>query len=374
MVLQQWMALIRQAHQTQTPVYIRGGNTKPGARLHGPQPSAGVDTRSYTGVVSYEPSELVVTVRAGTPLKALEDLLATQGQSLPFEPPRFSDGGTVGGMVAAGLSGPARASVGAVRDYVLGAQLINGLGEHLTFGGQVMKNVAGYDVSRVLAGSCGSLGLITDVSLKVLPVAVAETTLRFTMAQETALLQLAQWRARPLPLNASCWVQDTTTQPAQAVLYVRLRGAQAAVEAAAQQMLQEAPGLRLDDPGTQADWEACRDHRLPFFEATDPHAALWRVSVPQNTPPLTALGPTLVEWHGGQRWVWAPLEAADQIRASAASAGGHATLFRAPQEGDTSTVPRHTTPSPAVQAIQRRLKTAFDPQGIFNPGIWGHGF
>ena len=373
-VLAEWADRIRQAQHARTALYIRGGGTKPTVSKGIQTSTPTLDTRAYHGVVVYEPSELVVTVRAGTLLSVLESQLAQHGQSLPFEPPRFGSSGTVGGMVAAGLSGPSRASVGAVRDYVLGAQLINGRGEHLTFGGQVMKNVAGYDVSRVLAGSRGSLGVITEVSLKVLPVAVAETTLCFHMAQGRALEQLAQWRSRPLPLNASCWVLDATQAPPQAVLYVRLRGAKAAVEAACVQMLKECPGQRLDGAGTRTDWDACRDQYLPFFTPPTPQSALWRLSVPPTTPPLEGLGPTLVEWHGGQRWVWAPLSSAHGLHATAKAVGGHATLFREPQGGSGATVPHQTAPSDAVLAIQRRLKTAFDPAGILNPGIWGEGF
>jgi glycolate oxidase FAD binding subunit len=196
---------VRAAAAHGTSLRIRGGGTKDfyGERLAGEL----LDTRGLSGVVAYEPSELVVTVRAGTPLAELEALLAQHGQCLPFEPPRFGAGGTVGGMVAAGLSGPARASVGEVRDYVLGLNLVNGRGEHLVFGGQVMKNVAGYDVSRLMAGALGTLGLITEVSLKVLPVAPADATVRFEMPQAEALRRLNAWGGQPLPLNASCWEQ-----------------------------------------------------------------------------------------------------------------------------------------------------------------------
>ena len=227
---------IRQAAAAGTPLRIRGGGSKDfyGQSLQGEL----LDTRGLTGIVNYEPSELVVTVRAGTPLAELEAALAEQGQYLPFEPPHFAQGGalaTVGGTVAAGLNGPARASVGAARDYVLGAQLLNGKAELLTFGGQVMKNVAGYDVSRLLAGSMGTLGLIVEVSLKVLPRAVAEATLVFELDEARALQQLNAWGALPLPVNASCWHEGA--------LMVRLRGAQAAVAAAKKTM----GGQALDD-------------------------------------------------------------------------------------------------------------------------------
>ncbi|MDB5913807.1 MAG: glcE, partial [Ramlibacter sp.] len=216
---------IRAAAALRTPLRIRGGGTKDflGERVEGEL----LDTATLRGIVNYEPSELVVTVRAGTPLAQLEQELVQSGQSLPFEPPHFGGGATVGGMVAAALSGPARASVGSVRDYVLGLDLVNGRGEHLVFGGQVMKNVAGYDLSRLMAGAMGTLGLITEVSLKVLPVAPAEATLRFALSQAEALGKLNAWGGQPLPLNASTWMPDEG-----GTLWLRLRGAVAAVDAA----------------------------------------------------------------------------------------------------------------------------------------------
>ena len=206
-------------------------------------------------------------------------------------------------MVASGLAGPARASVGGVRDYVLGLEMINGQAQHLTFGGQVMKNVAGYDVSRSMAGAMGTLGVLVEVSLKVLPVAPAEATLCFEMDQPDALASLHRWVGQPLPLNASCWVQDQ----GRSLLYVRLRGAVAAVEAACTRM----GGQRLDNATVAPDWAACREQTLPFFsQAPAPGHALWRVSVPQTAPALAlggqAAGQQLVEWHGALRWVWAP--------------------------------------------------------------------
>ena len=355
---------IAQATAARKPLRIVGGNTK---SFYG-APATGdvLSTADWTGIVSYEPTELVITVRAGTPLAEVEALLAEQGQCFPFEPPRFGAGGTVGGMVAAGLAGPARATAGSVRDYVLGARFINGRGELLTFGGQVMKNVAGYDVSRVMAGSMGTLGLISEVSLKVLPVALAEATLVFPLAQHDALEQLHRWGGQPLPINASCWVKDDTQAEAPELLFVRLRGAVAAVEAACERMAREAGGRRMDNAEARADWAACRELRLPFFTAPDPALALWRLTVPQTAPVLDLPYPMFIEWHGGQRWLWAPPAAAADIRRVAAAAGGHALLFRAPADGAPG-VPRFDAPAPAVAAITRRLREAFDPAGIFSP-------
>jgi glycolate oxidase FAD binding subunit len=368
---------VRAATASSTPLRIRGGGSKDfyGQSLQGEV----LDTRALCGITSYEPSELVVTARAGTPLAELEAALADQGQCLPFEPPHFDlqnnghaagSAATVGGMVAAGLSGPARASVGGVRDYLLGVQLLNGRGEHLTFGGQVMKNVAGYDVSRLMAGAMGTLGLITDVSLKVLPVAPMEATLVFELDQTQALAQLHRWGAQPLPLNASCWVHDDTT--AQDLLFVRLRGAVAAVESACQKMLHNAPAKRMDNAVAAPDWQACRDLRLPFFTTPPaPDMVLWRLSVAQTAPVLNLPWPQLVEWHGALRWLWAPLDAATRLRDAAAQAGGHATVFiasHAHSTGASSTFNAYSPLKSPLDTIHRRLKAEFDPAGIFNRG------
>ncbi|NIC40399.1 glycolate oxidase subunit GlcE [Aquabacterium sp. A08] len=368
-----WADQIRAAAADGTALRLVGGDSK---AFYGPPLPADLprlETREHGGIVAHEPTELVLTARAGTPLAEVEAALAACGQCLAFEPPHFGPDATVGGMVAAGLSGPARASVGAVRDFVLGVQLLNGRGEHLTFGGQVMKNVAGYDVSRLLAGSLGSLGVITEVSLKVLPVAPAEATLCFELAQDAALAQLARWRGHPLPLNASCWVLDDTGGAPRPLLFVRLRGAAAAVEAACTRMLADAPGERQDTAITAADWRACGEQTLPFFaQPPSPAHGLWRLSVAPTTPVLDLPGPTLVEWFGGLRWVWAPVDAGAALRQVAQAAGGHATLFRAPADAPLA-AERFTPPAPALRTIQQRLQREFDPAGVFNPGRWGFG-
>jgi glycolate oxidase FAD binding subunit len=356
---------VRAAASARQPLRITGGDTK---AFYG-QPTDGetLSTTGWAGIVSHEPSELVVTVRAGTPLVELEAALAEQGQCLPFEPPRFGAASTIGGAVAAGLAGPARASAGGVRDYVLGVQFIDGRGEWLTFGGQVMKNVAGYDVSRVLAGSMGTLGILTDISLKVLPVAPAEATLVFALAQHDALEQLHRWGGQPLPLNASCWVKDQTQPDAPELLFVRLRGAVAAVEAACERLSREAGGQRMDNAETGPDWAACRDQTLPFFNAPAPDLCLWRLSVPQTAPVIALPFAQLIEWHGAQRWLWAPASAATEIRSAAAAVNGHATLFRAGADGAPG-VPRFHRQTAVIDTITQRLRAEFDPAGIFNPG------
>jgi glycolate oxidase FAD binding subunit len=335
-----------------------------------------LDTRAYQGIVSYEPSELVVTARCGTPLAELEAALAEKGQCLAFEPPHFGGGATVGGMVAAGLSGPARATAGAVRDFVLGARFINGSGEHLTFGGQVMKNVAGYDVSRLMAGSWGTLGLITEVSLKVLPVAPAEATLMCAgLPQKTALDLLHRWGGQPLPLNASAWVRDTSAQPVADYLFVRLRGAVAAVQSATTRMTADAvaQGAQVtvmnNDEAAQ-DWRASGEQTLQFFDAPSPDACLWRLSLAQTAPVLDLPFATYIEWQGAQRWLWAPASKAVSLRSAAQAAGGHASLFRASAaHAEVDKAAGVNTPLAAVQQrIQQQLQQQFDPKGVFATG------
>ncbi len=356
---------VRAAAADRQPLRTVGGNTK--AFYGHPTTGTPLAMSSWSGIVSFEPTELVVTVRAGTPLTELEAVLADKGQCFPFEPPRFGAGGTVGGMVAAGLAGPARAAVGSVRDFVLGAQFINGRGELLTFGGQVMKNVAGYDVSRVMAGSLGTLGVLTELSLKVLPVAPAEATLVFERGQADALEQLHRWGGQPLPINASCWVRDDTAPGAPELLFVRLRGAVAAVEAACIRMTEEAGGQRMDNAQAGPDWTACRDQTLPFFTPPSPDLCLWRLSLPQTAPVLALSYAQFIEWQGAQRWLWAPASAATELRAAAVAVNGHATLFRAGADGAPG-VSRFSRQTPAIETITQRLRQQFDPAGIFNPG------
>jgi glycolate oxidase FAD binding subunit len=353
---------VRLAAQDGRPLRIVGGGSKDayGHHLQG-EP---LSTRDYAGILSYEPSELVVTVRCGTPLAALEATLAEHGQCLPFEPPHHLPGSaaessqaTCGGMLAAGLSGPARATSGAVRDFVLGLTLINGRGELLTFGGQVMKNVAGYDVSRLMAGAMGTLGLVMDISFKVLPVARAEATLRFAWPQDQALRQLHAWGGQPLPLNASCWREGEG-------LTLRLRGAVAAVDAACRQL----GGERVAPAAADAFWAARRALRMPWDDIGQARD-LWRLSVPQTAPVLDLPGVPLVEWHGGQRWLATSPADAARVRQIARDAGGSATLFMAvPGERIGPRAHCFDPLSPALARIHRALKASFDPAGIFNRG------
>ena len=369
------------------PLRIRGGGSKD---FYGNTPQGELlETAGYRGIVDYEPTELVITARCGTPLSDLEAALAERGQWLPFEPPAFasqSGSTTIGGVVAAGLSGPGRQSAGAVRDYVLGAAMIDARGNALHFGGQVMKNVAGYDVSRLLCGSLGVLGVIAEVSLKVMPRPAASTTVAIPIGAKDALRRLNEWGGRPLPISASAWHDE--------VLHLRLSGARAAVESAVSGFAQEHGAVRVDDAKTAAFWSALRHQTLPFFappEATSIHAAapgaaapvavasdavsvdagngaprgiaLWRLSVPSTAAPLSLPGEQLIEWGGAQRW-WRTDAEPTLVRQAAARVGGHATLFRG---GDRS-AGVFTPLKPAVFELHRRLKAEFDPNGIFNPG------
>ncbi|MCC6658168.1 MAG: glycolate oxidase subunit GlcE [Rhodocyclaceae bacterium] len=358
-----------------TPLRIRGGGTKD---FYGNAPAGELlDTTGHAGLVAYEPTELVVTVRAGTRLAELEAALAEKGQMLAFEPPHFSPlpagergrgrgeaggpalspnpspasgrgelGATVGGCVAAGLSGPRRATAGAVRDFVLGVKLLDGKGEVLNFGGQVMKNVAGYDVSRLMAGALGTLGLLLEVSLKVLPKPHAEATLRLSLPQDKAIEAMNRWGGQPLPLSATCWSDGQLT--------LRLSGARAAVAAARGKI----GGEEVADG--EAFWRAVREQQDDFFSGA---AALWRLSLPSTTAPLDLPGAQLIEWGGAQRWLAGDGPAA-VVREAAARAGGHATLFRG---ADKSAGAFQPLPAPLL-AIHRKLKRNVDPQGLFNPG------
>lgn len=340
-VIEQFSEQIRAAVAERAPLRIRGGGSKDfyGVRLEG----ALLETRAYRGIVEYEPTELVLTARAGTPLAEVEAALADKGQMLAFEPPHFSTDATFGGCIAAGLSGPRRAYAGSARDFVLGVRMLNGAGEDLRFGGQVMKNVAGYDLSRLMTGSFGTLGLILEISVKVLPVPEMERTLRFELPEERAIEQINRWAGEPLPLSASCMTDG--------MLYVRLSGAAPAVEAACTR-------IGGDSVESKDFWRDLREQTHPFFAGAE---SLWRLSIRPTVGPLK-LGPTLIEWNGGLRWIAAPLSAV-KAHEMAQKAGGHATLFRAADKHDGI-----QQLAPGLLALHKRIKQAMDPHGIFGPG------
>jgi glycolate oxidase FAD binding subunit len=348
-VLAGWQERIRAAAGTGAPITIRGGGTKD---FYGEAPQGEVlDTRGYAGVVDYEPTELVVTARAGTSLAAVEATLREQGQMLAFEPPHFAPGATLGGAVASGLSGPRRPYAGAVRDLILGVRILNGRGDALAFGGQVMKNVAGFDVSRLMTGALGTLGVITEVSLKCLPRPRAEATRTFECSAERSIRWVNEWGGQPLPLSATAYIGGR--------LWIRLSGAPPAVEAAAAKLGGDAV------EGDAAPWAALRDHRHPFFTSTGTGAPLWRLSV-KSTAPYTDLGgEQLIEWGGALRWLVAtPRTGAQSLRDWAERQGGHATLFRA---ADKSPGVFHPLAAP-VLALHQRLKQTFDPHHVLNRG------
>ncbi|MFO1324939.1 MAG: glycolate oxidase subunit GlcE [Burkholderiales bacterium] len=348
--LEALQARVRNAAETKTPLRIRGGGTKDfyGGALDGEV----VDTQVYAGIIDYEPSELVITARAGTSLAAVERAMHARGQMLAFEPPHFGAGGTLGGAVASGLSGPRRPYAGAVRDLILGVRLIDGVGDDLTFGGRVMKNVAGFDVSRLTAGALGTLGIVTEVSLKCLPCPKIETTVAFECSADQAIRMANEWGGQPLPLSATCYHGGR--------MQVRLSGAQPAVSAAIAKM----GGQRVAD--ADEFWAGVRDHRHPFFApAANDGRTLWRLSVRPTAPYTDHGGDQLIEWGGGLRWLVAGERTdAARVRAWAAREGGHATLFRAAHKD----IPVFHPLDDTMAALHRRLKSVFDPHGIFNRG------
>lgn len=331
---------VNQALQNATPLRIQGGNSKVflGREVAGEI----IDTRAHRGIVTYDPTELVITARAGTPLSELCAALEAAGQMLPCEPPSFTDDATVGGMVAAGLSGPRRPWVGSVRDYVLGTRVITGHGKHLRFGGEVMKNVAGYDLSRLLAGSFGCLGLLTEVSLKVLPKPRLCSSIALEMDTERALQKLAEWGQQPIPISAAS--HDGR------VLRLRLEGGEGSVAAAHDRL-----GGELLDP---TYWRDLNEQRLEFFNEGKP---LWRLSLPTNTGVLALPGEQLIDWGGAQRWLKSDADA-EAIRAIVSEVGGHATCY---SHGSDS--PFQPLANPLLR-YHHQLKAQLDPKGIFNPG------
>ena len=334
---------VRAATAAGQPLRLRGSGSKDfyGETLQGEV----LELSAWRGIVAYEPSELVITARCGTPLAELEHTLAAHDQFLPFEPPAFSAGTTLGGVIAAGLSGPRRMYAGAARDFVLGTRLLTSQGELLRFGGQVMKNVAGFDLSRLLCGSLGILGIITEVSLKVLPRPRAEATVRLELPAAAAVERFNRWAGQPVPLSGASWWQGQA--------WVRLSGAAPAVHAARKSIGGE---LIAAEPA-QAWWNDLRHCRHPLFT----QSAIWRVSVPATAAPLDLPGEPLLDWGGALRW-YANV-AAEETRARAAATGGSAMCWRGPAPLGRF----HPLPS-AVAALHAKLKQRFDPHRIFNPG------
>jgi glycolate oxidase FAD binding subunit len=341
---------VRAASADRTPLRIVGGDTKKFLGRVVPQEVSGTNILTFgvgghQGIVHYDPAELVITARGGTPLREIEDALAAKGQHLPFEPPAFGNAATIGGTVAAGLAGPARHASGPLRDYVLGTRILTGDGRVLRFGGEVMKNVAGYDLSRLMAGSLGILGVLLDVSIKVLPRAPASRTLALAVDQADALRRMQQLARIGLPISASAWHAGRWS--------VRLESSQQALDAGAAQVGGE---VVYHDAGF---WRGLREQTAPFFANA---AQLWRVTLPAHTPPLAIESPPCIEWNGMQRW-YADVDA-ERLRAMATTAGGHVTCFRGASAGAEVFAPLPA----ALLRLHKSLKSVFDPAGLLNPG------
>ncbi|MEO8135067.1 MAG: glycolate oxidase subunit GlcE [Betaproteobacteria bacterium] len=345
-VVADWQERVRAAQGAGTPLRIRGGGTKDfyGERCEGEV----FDVSGHAGIIDYDPTELVITARGGTRLSEIEAAMQEAGQMLAFEPPRYGAEATLGGCVATGLSGPRRPYAGAVRDFVLGVRVLDGKGDDLRFGGRVMKNVAGFDVSRLMTGALGTLGVLLEVSLKCLPCPKAETTLAFSVSAPEAVRIMNEWGGQPLPLSATAWHDGRLT--------VRLAGAEAAVRAARQKLGGD------EVPDAHAWWQSLREQTMAFYATA---SQLWRLSV-KSTVPFTDLGGfQMIEWGGAVRWLnSASVLDTVTLREWAQDNGGHATLYRTAARASHVFHPLQ----PALLAIHQRLKGTFDPAGILNRG------
>jgi glycolate oxidase FAD binding subunit len=361
---------ILNAAKNKTPLSIEGGGTK--SWYGNTNNYAKLDTRSYSGILEYQPEELVITACAGTPLKEIEAALKEKNQVLAFEPPHFGENATFGGAIAAGLAGPGRITVGNFRDFVLGARILDGKGQDLSFGGKVMKNVAGYDVSRLLPGSLGTLSLLLEASVKVLPKPAATATLRCQLSQDKALKALNEWAGQPLPLSASCWIGSAKGGDGE--LTFRLAGAAAAVKAAIPLMGSLVNATELNEGVAEDFWNNLREQKISAFGNLGADQTLYRLALPAACGPIAISGANdeiIFEWHGQQRWIKAPGDEATfaAIKAIANSHGGHATRFRQGANVDPSyqrfTLLTEQAHSKALEAVQERLRSAFDPAGVF---------
>ncbi len=348
-VIEEFLSTIHSATENNTPLIIQGGRSKSFyGNTNTNNKSNTLDITPYQGIIVYEPTELVITARAGTHITDLESVLHQHNQMLAFEPPQFSPNATLGGCVASGLSGPRRASAGAVRDFVLGTRILDGQGRDLSFGGQVIKNVAGYDISRLMVGAMGTLGVILDVSLKVLPRPHTELTIQIPMQEIEAIEKMNTWARQPMPISATCFHDG--------ILTLRLSGAESAVRATHAKL-----GGNLLSSSNEF-WQSVREQTHSFFNTEKP---LWRLSLPSTTPSLSLPGQQLIEWNGALRWF---IDNGNidgtHIQKTAKDAGGHATLFRAHNNSTLAFQPLDS----GILRIHRTLKQKFDPAGILNPG------
>ncbi len=342
-------AQVSRAAASKEKLNIKGGNSKAFLGLINPD-AAVLDVSQHTGTISHEPTELVITARAGTRLEDIKQTLKAHYQTLAFEPPAYGHDATIGGTIACALAGPAKPYFGGARDYILGCTVLTGHGQILKFGGEVMKNVAGYDVSRLMTGAMGTLGVLLDVSLKVLPATSHTTTLISNATAEEAIEQLQALGGMGLPVTASAWHNNK--------MYTRLAGSAGTVAAAAEKL----PGSESNEPEF---WLQLREHTLPFFTRPESRPeSLWRISVPALTPPLSIAGEWLYDWAGMQRWLVSSADAND-VRNACSAVGGNATLFRADKNMMQSTDIFQPLPVPLMK-LHRRLKQEFDPEGVFN--------
>jgi len=342
---------VEQAAVDKIKFNIVGNNTKSFLGVINEAPA--LDVSAHSGIVSYEPTELVITARAGTTLREINAQLLDYDQTLAFEPPTFGSDATLGGTVACALAGPAKPYLGGTRDYILGCKILNGKGQILQFGGEVMKNVAGYDVSRLMTGAMGTLGVLLDISVKVLPKVKSELTLSATIELEKAIQDMQALAGLGLPITASTYIDGT--------LHTRLSGTDTAINAAANQ-LNSSLNTNTVNTSDNADlWTQLREHTHPFFQN---QSSLWRISVPALTKPMELDGNWLYDWAGTQRWLFTDV-AANTVRSQCESVGGHATLYRASDELKRSTGVFHPLPSSLLK-LQQRLKHEFDPHSIFN--------
>lgn len=341
---QQLIETVTCAHRAGQSLSIHGGGSKSFLRLQ--DQGKPISTLQHSGIVSYEPTELVLTVRSGTTIADTESVLRENSQMLAFEPPEFK-GGTIGGAIASGLSGPRRPWAGAARDFVLGTHIINGKGERLRFGGQVMKNVAGYDISRLMAGAYGVLGVILDVSIKVLPRPEMEVTRVFELSVEETIRRISELSGVANPISAACWYQNR--------LMVRLSGAEAGVQQASRmlggELLQDADNF----------WLSVRNHTHTFFQ----RGSFWRLSVPPASPHiLQDTSEQFIDWGGSQRWIRTE-ESPESVAQQALSAGGYAEQWHTSNKANL----RHPLQK-GIRQIHKKIKQAFDPRGILNPGAF----
>jgi len=350
---------VQQASESNTPVNVVGGNSK--TFLGRSTPARTLNTTEHSGVVSYEPTELVVTVRSGTSMQSLNALLQDNNQMLPFEPPVLNTG-TIGGVLACGLSGPARPFAGSVRDYVLGMRVINGKAQALRFGGEVMKNVAGYDAARLHVGAFGTLGVLLETSMKVLPLPEYQLTLQHELEQPSDTTGLIKLMRQPLPISAASIIGSSQ--------FIRLSGSESAVKAAAQSCGGEVLA-NADD-----FWRSIREYDHVFFDDklannagigndVNDGRALWRISVPEFAPPLELVGDWLLDWAGAQRYLKTD-EPAERIYAACEQHAGHATCYS--PENMPEDVALFQPLKGGMQTLQKRVRDSFDAHRLFNPG------